>query len=137
MSVNLSRDTNTITVANFWENVLLKKYNFDPEYQRKSVWSEEKQSFLIDSILKNFPIPPIFLHQHIDDATGKTKYDVIDGKQRLTSIIRFIENKIPALDESENSPFYDEKIAGVYFRNLDSKELSDYKKRFWRYLIPY
>lgn len=136
MSVSLMRETNTITVANFWESYLLKKYNFDPAYQRDSVWSDEKQSFFIDSLLKNFPIPPIFLHQKIDDDTGKTKYDVIDGKQRLTSIVRFLKNEIPASDEFENTPFFDEKIAGVYFRDLDEKDLSEYKKRFWRYVIP-
>ena len=136
MSVSLMRETNTITVANFWESYLLKKYNFDPAYQRDSVWSDEKQSFFIDSLLKNFPVPPIFLHQKIDDDTGKTKYDVIDGKQRLTSIVRFLKNEIPASDEFENTPFYDEKIAGVYFRDLDEKDLTEYKKRLWRYVIP-
>lgn len=136
MSNTLNRETNTITVANFWENHLLNKYNFNPAYQRQSVWSEEKQSFFIDSILKNFPMPPIFLHQQIDDDTGKTKYDVIDGKQRLNSIILFLQNEIPASDEFENSPFYDENIAGVYFRDIDEKGLSEYKKKFWRYVIP-
>jgi hypothetical protein len=136
MSNVLSRETNTITVANFWENYLLNKYNFDPVYQRRSVWSDEKQSFFIDSILKNFPMPPIFLHQQIDDDTGKTKYDIIDGKQRLTSIIRFLKNEIPASDEFENSPFYDENIAGVYFWDLDEKDLTEYKKRLWRYVVP-
>ncbi|HHQ4597030.1 DUF262 domain-containing protein [Aeromonas veronii] len=136
MSNILNRETNTITVANFWENYLLEKYNFDPIYQRKSVWSDEKQSFFIDSLLKNFPMPPIFLHQQIDDETGKTKYDIIDGKQRLTSIIRFLKNEIPASDEFENSPFFDENIAGVYFSELDNKSLNEYKRRLWRYVIP-
>lgn len=136
MSSTLSRETNTITVANFWENYQLGKYEFDPVYQRKSVWSEEKQSFFIDSVLKNFPMPPIFLHQQIDDDTGKTKYDIIDGKQRLTSLIRFLNNEIPASDEFKNSPFYDERIAGVYFRELDKEELVEYKRKFWRYVIP-
>lgn len=136
MSNILSRETNTITVANFWENFLLDKYDFDPAYQRKSVWSDEKQSFFIDSILKNFPMPPIFLHQKIDDDTGKTKYDIIDGKQRLLSLIRYLKNEIPASDEFESSPFYDEKIAGVYFNELDGKDLKEYKRKLWRYVIP-
>ncbi len=136
MSKILSRETNTITVANFYENYLLDKYNFNPAYQRGSVWSEEKQSFFIDSILKNFPIPPIFLHQKIDDANGKTKYDVIDGKQRLNSIINFIKNEIPASDEFGTNSFHDEKIAGIYFRDLEKEELIEYKKKLWRYVIP-
>ncbi|NOK18830.1 DUF262 domain-containing protein [Corallococcus carmarthensis] len=140
MTTILNRESNTITIANFWENHLLGKYNFNPPYQRHSVWTDDKQSFFIDSILRNFPVPPIFLHQHIDDTTGRTMYDVIDGKQRLTSLIRFIENKIPVSNEfnigdtaADND---DHQVAGAYFRDLDNESLSDYKKRFWRYVLP-
>ena len=135
MSKYLKRDTNTISLATFYENFLTKKYNFDPPYQRKSVWNDEKQSFLIDSILRNFPIPPIFLHQHIDAKTGRTSYDVIDGKQRLTSIIRFINNEIAITSEEEENqdPW---PLAGKKFTELDSPELEGYKQIFWRYQIP-
>lgn len=136
MNSSLIRETNSITIATFWEDYLLDKFNFDPPQQRKSIWSEEKQSFLIDSLLKNYPIPPIFLRRHIDNDTGKTKYAVIDGKQRLQSIIRFIKNEIPASDETDTSPSFDEKLSGIYFRDLDAVDLSEYKKRFWRYSIP-
>src|ERR1017187_379134 len=133
----LQRDTNTVTIATFWENYLLGKYNFEPPYQRQSVWNEEKQSFFIDSILKNFPIPPIFLHQHIDEGSGKTTYDVIDGKQRLLALIRFIKNEIPISNEREQGDaFYDSNIAGATFAELDRPELATYKKQFWRYAIP-
>ncbi|MEO9827726.1 MAG: DUF262 domain-containing protein [Paracoccaceae bacterium] len=126
----LQRESNTITVANFYEAYQLDKYNFDPVYQRRSIWTDEKKSFLINSIAKNFPIPPIFLHQKIDDATGKTKYDIIDGKQRLTAIIDFLNNEIPISDEAEGS-----NLAGLYFRDLDAPEFKDLKKRIWRYTI--
>lgn len=132
----LNRESNTITIATFHENFLLHKYNLDPPYQRHSVWTPEKQSFLIDSILKNFPMPPVFLRQNIDDSSGTTTYDVIDGKQRLTSIIKFINNEIPAATELENTDFDDPNIAGKYFNELDDPTLSDYKRRFWRYSIP-
>lgn len=132
----LQRETNTITVANFWENYLLDKYNFTPAYQRLSVWSEEKQSFFIDSILRNFPIPPIFLHQHIDDATGKTRYDIIDGKQRLESIVKFIKGEIPVSVELDDGNGVAEPLAGAYFKEFERDELQEYKKRFWRYVIP-
>jgi hypothetical protein len=132
----LNRDSNTITVASFYENYKLDKYNFEPAYQRHSVWSEEKQSFFIDSLLKNFPIPPIFLHQHIDDQNGRTMYDVIDGKQRLQSIIRFIENAIPVANEFGGDEFDVPELAGAYFYDLDRPDLSEYKRRFWRYVIP-
>lgn len=132
----LDRQTNSITVASFWEGFLLEKYNLDPKYQRKSIWDDEKQSFFIDSIFKNFPIPPIFLHQGIDDRTGRTSFDVIDGKQRLISIKRFIENEIPVSCELNEDPFRDEKIDGKFFKDLGTKELLPYKQNFWRYNIP-
>jgi len=127
----LERESNTITIANFFEAYQLEKYNFDPEYQRKSVWTDEKKSFLINSIIKNFPIPPVFLHQKIDNETGKTTYDVIDGKQRLTAIIAFLKNEIPITDEEEESD-----IAGLYFEDFDNAKNSELKKRIWRYTIP-
>ena len=70
----LNRESTKITISEFYERNQLNKYNFEPEYQRRGdVWSEEKQSFLIDSILKNYPMPPIFLHQVIDSSSGATK----------------------------------------------------------------
>ncbi|MES2440232.1 MAG: DUF262 domain-containing protein [Verrucomicrobiota bacterium] len=130
----LTRETNTITIATFWENHLLKKYNYNPPYQRKSIWSDEKKSFLIDSILNNYPIPPIFLHQKIDNETGKTSYDVIDGKQRLDSIVQFIENKIPTSSEIEDEN--QSEFSGCYFKEFDSPSLAPHKSQFWKYSIP-
>lgn len=134
----LKRDSNSISIANLFENHLSEKYNYKPSYQRESVWSEEKQSFLIDSIMRNFPIPPIFLRQRINDETGKTSYEVIDGKQRLTSIIKFINNEIPVSSEEEPTDGdYEKIVAGLYFNEFDNTEESkEYKKQFWRYHIP-
>lgn len=132
----LRRNTNTITIANFWENYLLSKYNFDPPYQRRSVWSEEKQSFFIDSVLRNFPVPPIFLRQRIDNETGTTTYEVIDGKQRLMSLARFIGNEIPCSSELTEEGAEAEEIAGKFFKDLDAPELLEYKHHFWRYALP-
>lgn len=130
------RESNTISLATFWENYQLDKYNFDPGYQRDSVWSEEKKSFLIDSILKNIPIPPIFLHLIIDDESGKTSFAVIDGKQRLSSIIAFIEGVIASSSDGDDSPLYVEELAGLEFKDLNNPALVDIKRAFWRYTIP-
>jgi len=127
----IKRESTSISISEFYENHLLNKYNYDPVYQRKSVWTDEKRAFLIDSILKNFPIPPIFLHQKINPDTGKTNFDVVDGKQRLTAITMFIRNELPVTSEIEGS----EEIGGKTFSELEGN-LSEYKKSFWRYRIP-
>jgi hypothetical protein len=130
----LERNSNNINIATFWENHQLKKYNYNPDYQRPSdVWAYTKKSFLIDTILKNFPMPPIFLHQHIDSETGKTVYDVIDGKQRLTTIIDFIENKVNIPDDFSDDTYGDEKLNGLFFKDFDEEKLIGWKKIFWKY----
>jgi hypothetical protein len=132
----LNRTSNNINIATFWENYDLKKYNFSPDYQREGdVWSETDKSYLIDTILKNFPMPPVFLHQHIDTTTGKTIYDVIDGKQRLSAIISFLKNEISVPEDFSEDGFGDPQLSGVYFRDLDVPTLSEWKKNLWKYEI--
>lgn len=132
---SLKRDTTSITLSEFFERYNLGKYELNPRYQRRGdVWDNEKQSFLIDTILKNYPMPPIFLHQRIDADTGLTKYDVIDGKQRLTAIIRFLKNEIPLPQDYDVGPFGDERLNGLFFRNLDG-DLVEFKKNLWRYVL--
>jgi hypothetical protein len=135
MTKLLDRASNNISISNFYEEYTVGKYDMNPPYQRLSVWSPEKKAFFIDSILKNLPIPPVFLRQKIDNTTGKTSYEVIDGKQRLTSIVEFIEDGFATADEGED-PFHDEELAGRLFSELEEERLAQYKKMFWRYQIP-
>lgn len=135
MKNHIARTSNTISISNFYEDFLLDKYNMNPPYQRRSVWSMEKKSFFIDSLLKNLPVPPVFLKRNIDVLTGKTNYAVIDGKQRLSAIIDFIAGEIPVASENDDV-FYDQSLDGKFFSDLDEDGLVEYKKVFWRYLIP-
>lgn len=131
----LKRDSNSIIISEFFENETLKKYNYDPSYQRKSdVWSIEKKAFLIDTILKNYPIPPIFLHSETNLETGKTKYNVIDGKQRLNAIIQFIGNELYLPENFGDDNYGSEDLNGLKFSEIPAD--SPFKKNFWTYSIP-
>lgn len=59
--------------------------NISPEYQRKFRWDDERQSMLIESIFLGIPVPSLFMATN-NDAT----WEVIDGLQRLCTIIRFV-----------------------------------------------
>lgn len=132
--LTLNRSSNNITISEFYENETLGKYNYDVKYQRRSdAWSIEKQSFLIDSIMKNYPIPPIFLHAKVDSETGKTVYDVIDGKQRLTTIIKFINDEIELPENFGDDEFGSEELNGLKFSEIDKNSV--FKKNFWKYNI--
>lgn len=134
MEKQLKVSYSDLTISEFYESYLLNKYDFNPAYQRDSVWSEDKREFLIDSILKNFPIPPIFLKMNLNPRSGKTVYDVIDGKQRLQSIIGFIEGSVYLPDNFSEGPFGNEELNGLSFVELDG--INDYVRNFWSYKIP-
>jgi hypothetical protein len=61
------------------------------KYQRKLVWSVQEKQRLIDSILRDYPIPLILLAEQ-REVHGQGKYEIIDGIQRLNAIFSFIEN---------------------------------------------
>ncbi|BCU63651.1 hypothetical protein F941_02922 [Acinetobacter bouvetii DSM 14964 = CIP 107468] len=63
-----------------------------PKYQRNKVWNLNAKSYLIDSIIRGYPIPQIFIRQQIDISTRQTIREVIDGQQRITAIIEFVDN---------------------------------------------
>lgn len=66
-----------------------KWLNLRPEYQRRLVWDNVKKSRLIESLLMNVPVPPIFLYEE-----DLSRYEVMDGQQRLNSIVEFYSNRL-------------------------------------------
>lgn len=71
-------------------------YDLNPDYQRRRRWSDDKKSKLIESIIINIPIPPVFLYEY-----DYGKYEVMDGKQRLSAISDFYSDSfsLTGLDE--------------------------------------
>jgi len=79
-------ENRTITdLVNLHEDGLL---NLEPGFQRQSVWSERDRAHLIESILRNYPLPAVFFRRREEE--GVIYYDVIDGKQRIESILMFV-----------------------------------------------
>ncbi|WP_022927773.1 DUF262 domain-containing protein [Patulibacter americanus] len=62
-----------------------------PSFQRRDRWDTHRQSLLIESLLSNIPVPPVYL---AEDAARMGSYAVIDGKQRLTSISAFFSDEL-------------------------------------------
>jgi Protein of unknown function DUF262 len=60
--------------------------NIRPEYQKCLRWVTSQKSRLIESLLLNIPVPPIFLYE-----TDEARYEVMDGQQRLNAIKEFLE----------------------------------------------
>jgi uncharacterized protein with ParB-like and HNH nuclease domain len=84
-----------------WFNDLNKRQllELEPPYQRRSVWNQAYKNDFIDTVLRQFPAPAIFLFEEIS-AEGTSKYYVVDGKQRLTAIFE----SLPAYFLSQKAP---------------------------------
>src|SRR5688572_9925288 len=62
-----------------------------PPYQRLSVWTKRAKSLLIDSVLRGYPIPLIFLHNTLDLDRAVSVRQVVDGQQRIRTLLAFID----------------------------------------------
>src|SRR5690349_23840322 len=82
-----------------------KDLNLQPEFQRGEVWSKLKKQRLIDSILRDWHVPPI----HVIENPKSRKQEVLDGQQRLAAIRDFVQGSftvdgsIQPYDEGINS----------------------------------
>lgn len=87
-------------------------YNLSPDFQRKNnSWNQEKKSRLIESFIMNIPIPPIFLYE-----VDYNKYEIMDGLQRLSTIISFFNDEF----ELEGLDKWSE-LNGMKYNQLPSK----------------
>lgn len=128
----------------------LKKIKFDFDVylptlginlQRGFIWkTAQKQEFIL-SLFKELVIPPVSII--IDDSDSEYVYQVIDGKQRIKSILDFIDNSFPVivndfeiyfddLDRPSKTSFLHKPLLGlVMFSNNEVDPLSDQQKIQW------
>lgn len=78
-----------LSLATVAEMVESNAIDVRPEFQRRERWDNTKRSALIESFLLNIPVPPIYL---AEDEYGS--YSVIDGKQRLSAITEFMNDRL-------------------------------------------
>lgn len=71
-------------------------YNLSPRYQRPDVWTMEQRCNFIRSIFFGLPIPPVVLNLLTDEREEKEgfRFNVIDGKQRLTTLQMFTKDQL-------------------------------------------
>ncbi|RTZ40607.1 DUF262 domain-containing protein [Candidimonas sp. SYP-B2681] len=116
-------DVSFQTVSWFNERKNDGTLEISPKFQRRAVWLEKERSQLLETMLNRLPFPEIYVHVETDTNSGKQNYAVVDGQQRITSILKFLDNEFPL----PVSDFWD----GEYFRDLSD----EVKLTFWDYKI--
>lgn len=86
------------------------RYDLQPDFQREAVWTPTLEQKLLDTILKKWDIPKVYLNTLSDD-----NFEVVDGQQRFTTIYKFYDNEIALSKE------FSEEYGGLYYDDLPDK----------------
>lgn len=100
-------DSYDITLKQLYDMVCQGMIDIAPDYQRHFVWDAKRQSALIESLFLGIPVPSLFMATNRDAS-----WEVIDGLQRLTTILNFIGKK----DELKDTKV---KFEPLTLRDLD------------------
>ena len=99
------------------------------EYQRsEKVWPPAAQSYLIDTILREMPMPKVYLRTQIDVKTQRSYREVVDGQQRLMAIQAFAKDQFPLRPSGDDTL----GMEGRRYSEMDE----EFKQKFLGYQVP-
>lgn len=102
-----------------------KEVYINKDYQRGSgIWPDSARTYFIDTILEGYPFPKIYLYQVFNEKSKRPVKEIVDGQQRITTIMDFMEDGFKLTKASKN-------FAGMKYSDLDEEN----RKRFLSYQI--
>ncbi len=110
----------TWSILEIFQKIKDKKLILEPNYQRREIWKDDKKTAFIESLYMEIMIPPIYVVEIPgEDLLSENKYEVVDGKQRLTAILDFVSGKLVLAEKSLE--YYNDIFGGKTF--LEIKEI--------------
>jgi len=121
------------------------------EYQRGGgLWPTSAKSYFIDTILKEFPFPKVYFHERVDKETKRPRREIVDGQQRLSTIVDFADGKFALgknargmeglrfdqLSEDLQEAFYSYTVSVDVIRNADRPEILQMFRRMNAFTLP-
>jgi len=118
------------TVSQFLDWQRQGTLDLNPIFQRRPVWKSTAKSLLVDSVARGFPIPIILLRQVQDLQTLSMRMEVVDGQQRLRTLLAFVDpNCLNDYDEQHDSftvrQIHNADIARKPFSALSTQQKQD------------
>ncbi|AXF09522.1 hypothetical protein CUJ91_17480 [Paraburkholderia graminis] len=123
----------------------------NPEYQRGGgLWPPAAKSYFIDTILRDFPFPKVYFHEYVDKSTRKPRREIVDGQQRLSTIVEFVDGKFALgrnareyegkrfedLPEAIHEVFWSYTVSVDVIRNADRSEILQMFRRMNAFTLP-
>jgi len=105
-----------LTVSEIKDMINRKDLIVNKEYQRSpNIWPIDAKSYFIDTILEGYPFPKVYFYQVYDKAIKKPLKEIVDGQQRITTLLEFMNNKLRLSSASEH-------YKGKVFDDLEDKD---------------
>jgi hypothetical protein len=125
--VFLNKVATQFTVADYCKSMKRNEIVVNKDYQRSDkVWPPAARSYLIETILKGFPIPKLYLYQITDVKSRETHKEIVDGQQRSMAVFGFYNDEFKVSKSAENEDIQDRK-----YSELDH----EFKQAFLDYAI--
>jgi hypothetical protein len=121
-----------VSVKKFIEDYVYR-IDLDADYQREKIWSVKQQQLLLDSILRDIDIPKIYIVKV--ENNKQFDYECIDGKQRMTALLRFFKPE-PSEEYPLKVRHYEKEYTYKEFKKThptDAKKIEDYELSFSAY----
>ena len=149
----MNKQSSHFTVADYCKGMKRNEIVVNRNYQRSDhVWPDAARSYLIETILKGFPIPKLYLYQVTDVKSRETRKEIVDGQQRSVAILDFYEDKLKLsklaenedirnkkyseLEEDEKQAFLDYGIDVDLFVSATPAEVVEVFRRMNSYTVP-
>ncbi|WP_433953941.1 DUF262 domain-containing protein [Curtobacterium flaccumfaciens] len=110
----LRTSVHNYSIADFLELRVGNRLKINRDFQRNSVWKTPGKVYLIDSILRGYPIPKLYFRTFIDPASKVSTREVVDGQQRLLAIFEFADDKLQLTARSK-------EYEGLRYSDLDDE----------------
>jgi hypothetical protein len=110
-------DTRTYSINDFLEWSHNGQLELSPKFQRRSVWTDTARSYLMDTIVSGKPMPKVFIRQKLNPQTRKSIREVVDGQQRLRTILSFMK------DGFVISKRHNKLYGGLYYSQLNEIDI--------------
>lgn len=98
----MKSNSKTFSVSSALKKIRNGSMDLDPEYQRGAVWAKPRKALLVDSMLRGYDLPKIYLRE---TPNSEESYEVVDGVQRLTAMDDFARGEFALPKDSEYSGF--------------------------------
>lgn len=140
----------SFSIAEIRDQIERKDLYVNKEYQRAAgLWPSYARVYFIDSILEEFPFPKLYFREILEPKTMKVRREIVDGQQRVTAILDFLNDKFrlskmstnfegrrfSELDEEDQGKFVSYNVEVDIIQNAERSEILEMFRRMNAYTL--